>query len=92
MKFSYSKKHGEGFRKAGFDFDLVSHYELVEMEGGNVLVAYLALSPVETYTDVPRYNGKGVINGYDQKKVLDVPKIYLTLEEDIDTFISTWEA
>lgn len=92
MKFSYSKKHGEGFRKAGFDTDLVSHWELVEMETGNVLVVYLALSPVDTYTEVPRYNSKGVINGYDQKKVLDVPKIYLTTKEDIDSFISIWEA
>lgn len=92
MKFSYQKKHGDVFRKAGFDTDLVSHWELVEREEGNILVAYLALNPVDTYTDVPRYNGKGVINGYDQKKVLDVPKIYLATNVDIDSFLSIWEA
>lgn len=92
MKFNYSKKHGDTFRQAGFDFDLVSHWELVEREEGNILVAYLALSPVDTYTDVPRYNAKGAINGYDNKKVLDVPKIYLTTEVDIDSFLSIWSA
>ncbi len=93
MKFSYSKKVNDTtVRKAGFDTEVVSHWELVEIETGNVLVAYLALSPVDTYTDVPRLNGKGVINGYDQKKVLDVPKIYLTNDVDIDSFISIWES
>jgi hypothetical protein len=91
MKFNYSKRQDETtFRKAGVDTDVVSHWELVEQPQGNILVLYLGLGPVDTYTEIPRYNGKGIINGYDSKKVSDVPKIYVTIQEEIDAFLAQW--
>lgn len=97
MKFHFQKKTNQGtFIHSIVDTEYiyeVNHLKETNEEGKVIkeaLLLNLALQPIETYQDFPNVNAKGLVNGWNSKKITRPPIIEMWDKEDIDRFLETW--